>query len=205
MEKNGEKLCRLYQRFHTHTEGKGLGLHLIKGQIEALNGKVESRRGEGSAFKVFFLQPQLTKAVMSTLIKKVLLIDDDPMSNMIHRSLLRKHHWQAETVVFKDGPSALEALQVAIAGSSDSFPEVILLDMEMPAYNGWDFLSAYALLPQSYTSKCLLYLLSSSINPFDIKKAQSYPLIKAYLTKPLTLANLNQIQQDYEALSGQNP
>jgi CheY-like chemotaxis protein len=77
---------------------------------------------------------------------------------------------------------------------------VILLDMEMPAYDGWDFLHEYARLPQRLTDRCLLYPLSSSINPNDIRKAQMYPLVKAYLTKPLTLANLNQIGQDFQML-----
>lgn len=136
---------------------------------------------------------------MSASIKTVFLIDDDPMSNMIHQSLLRKHHWQATTVVFGNGPAALQALQAAVADAVSSFPDVILLDMEMPAYDGWDFLHEYTGLPQRFTDRCLLYLLSSSINPNDIRQAQAYPLVKAYLTKPLTLANLNQIEQDFQA------
>lgn len=133
-------------------------------------------------------------------IRKIFLIDDDPISNVIHRSLLRKHHWQAETVVFKDGESAISALEKAATEPPGSFPVVILLDMEMPAYDGWDFLLEYSRLPESHTRRCLLYLLSSSINPFEVKKAQTYPLVKAYLTKPLTLTNLNQIEQDYVSL-----
>jgi len=136
---------------------------------------------------------------MAGQINKVFLIDDDPLSNMISRSLLKKHHWQAEAVVFQDGPSALAVLRKA-AEASGTFPEIILLDMEMPAFDGWDFLKEYALLPESHTTQSLLYLLSSSINPNDIRKAQSYPSVKAYLTKPLTLASLNQIQQDYQQL-----
>jgi CheY-like chemotaxis protein len=137
---------------------------------------------------------------MSASIKTVLLIDDDPMSNMIHQSLLKKHHWPAATVVFENGPAALRALQAAAAGPPSSFPDIILLDVEMPAYDGWDFMRVYAGLPPRFTDQCLLYLLSSSINPFNIRKAQTYPLVKSYLTKPLTLANLNQIRQDFQAL-----
>jgi CheY-like chemotaxis protein len=137
---------------------------------------------------------------MAAQINKVFLIDDDPLSNMISRSLLKKHHWQAEAVVFQDGPSALAVLRQAAAGPPGGFPEIILLDMEMPAFDGWDFLKEYALLPESHTGYSLLYLLSSSINPNDIRKAQSYPSVKAYLTKPLTLASLNQIQEDYRHL-----
>ncbi len=139
-------------------------------------------------------------SVMLASIKTVFLIDDDPMSNMIHQSLLKKHHWSVTTVVFENGPAALRALEAAAIGPPGSFPDVILLDVEMPAYDGWDFLSEYAGLPPRLTDRCLLYLLSSSINPFDIGKAQTYPLVKSYLTKPLTLANLNQIGQDFQAL-----
>jgi CheY-like chemotaxis protein len=137
---------------------------------------------------------------MLASIKTVFLIDDDPISNIIHQSLFRKHHWSVTTVVFETGLAALGALEAAAISPPGSFPDVILLDVEMPAYDGWDFLREYAGLPPRFTDSCLLYLLSSGINPFSIQKAQTYPLVKSYLTKPLTLANLNQIGQDFQAL-----
>ncbi|MBT1700160.1 HAMP domain-containing histidine kinase, partial [Fulvivirgaceae bacterium PWU4] len=50
------KIFSLYQRFHSHVEGKGLGLYLVKSQILALGGKieVESRVDEGTEFRVYF-------------------------------------------------------------------------------------------------------------------------------------------------------
>ena len=55
LKKNGEKLFRLFQRFHRSVEGKGLGLNLVKSQVESLGGKieVESEVGEGTVFKVY--------------------------------------------------------------------------------------------------------------------------------------------------------
>lgn len=52
------KIFGLYQRMNTIVEGKGLGLYLVKTQIESLGGKieVESKLGEGSTFKVYFLR-----------------------------------------------------------------------------------------------------------------------------------------------------
>lgn len=56
LEKNQHKLFGMYQRFHKEIEGKGLGLHLVKTQVEALGGRieVESQAGAGSIFKVYF-------------------------------------------------------------------------------------------------------------------------------------------------------
>ena len=55
MEKYGNKVFGLYQRFHLNKEGKGLGLYLIKNQVESLEGKiaVESIEGKGTMFYVF--------------------------------------------------------------------------------------------------------------------------------------------------------
>jgi signal transduction histidine kinase len=51
-----DKLFTLYSRFHTHMEGKGLGLYLVKTQITALGGRIEieSEVNKGSTFKVYF-------------------------------------------------------------------------------------------------------------------------------------------------------
>ncbi len=50
------KIFGMYQRMHTHVDGKGLGLYLVKTQIEALGGEVEveSELNVGTIFKVYF-------------------------------------------------------------------------------------------------------------------------------------------------------
>lgn len=54
LQQHGHRLFGMYSRFHFHTEGKGLGLYLVKTQVEALNGKIEiqSKEGQGSVFTV---------------------------------------------------------------------------------------------------------------------------------------------------------
>jgi len=56
LEKHGKKLFGMYQRFHENKDGKGLGLYIIKSQIEAMGGSIEvdSEVGKGTEFKVSF-------------------------------------------------------------------------------------------------------------------------------------------------------
>jgi len=56
LKTQGDKVFGLYKRFHTHIEGRGLGLHLVKTQVKALGGKieVESTVDKGTCFKIFF-------------------------------------------------------------------------------------------------------------------------------------------------------
>jgi signal transduction histidine kinase len=57
LEKYGDDLFGMYKRFHTHVDGKGLGLFLVKSQVEILGGKIEvnSKTGGGTTFKLFFV------------------------------------------------------------------------------------------------------------------------------------------------------
>lgn len=134
-------------------------------------------------------------------ISRVMVIDDDPVSNKITRLLLRKHNWPAEISVFEDGTDALSVLKKSLEGSQD-VPDVILLDMDMPVFSGWDFMDEYSSLPGSLTGKSLLYMVSSSINPPDMKRAGSYPLIRAYVAKPLTIHALERILADHLSQAG---
>jgi PAS domain S-box-containing protein len=55
LDKFGSRLFGFYKRFHTHVEGKGLGLHLVKKQVELLGGRIEVQSvvDEGSTFRIF--------------------------------------------------------------------------------------------------------------------------------------------------------
>ena len=133
------------------------------------------------------------------IITRVMVVDDDPVSNKITRLFLRKNNWPAEVMVFEDGQEALRVLGESFSGDAQSTPDVILLDMDMPVFSGWDFMEEYSSLPSELTGKPLLYMVSSSINPPDMKRAGDYPLIRAYITKPLTPQALDQILVDYHS------
>ena len=64
-------------------------------------------------------------------------------------------------------------------------PDVILLDINVPIVDGWDFLDLYKTLPEDTQSQLTIYMISSSINPEDLRKAEDNEYISEYLVKPL--------------------
>ncbi|UPT69246.1 MAG: ATP-binding protein [Sphingobacteriales bacterium JAD_PAG50586_3] len=56
LEKNGTKVFGLYKRFHSHTEGKGMGLYMVKSQVESLGGtiNISSQLNIGTTFTLRF-------------------------------------------------------------------------------------------------------------------------------------------------------
>jgi signal transduction histidine kinase len=56
LKKFGDKLFGLYHRFHSEIEGKGMGLYIIKSQVEAMGGRIEldSIPNQGTSFRIYF-------------------------------------------------------------------------------------------------------------------------------------------------------
>ncbi|MDX2302212.1 MAG: response regulator [Microscillaceae bacterium] len=123
---------------------------------------------------------------------KIMLIDDDPINNLLNTKLLKKHSLlfdiQIEIIEYQDGQSAIEAIQSLIK-NSNVLPDIILLDINMPIMNGWDFLDRYI----KFNLPITLYMLTSSIAQDDINKAKQYKQIKKFMIKPLSDENLNTI------------
>ena len=60
LEKKGEQIFGLYKRFHFHTDGKGMGLYMVRIQVETLGGQisVKSEVNKGTEFKIKFKNHQ---------------------------------------------------------------------------------------------------------------------------------------------------
>jgi CheY-like chemotaxis protein len=96
--------------------------------------------------------------------------------------------------VFTDAELALSKLQKLVQTNSNEIPEVLFLDINMPVLDGWQFLDE--LSKDGPFPVIHIYLVSSSIDPIDHKKAEEYGVVKQLLVKPLSVKKLEQIKAD---------
>lgn len=132
------------------------------------------------------------------MLNKILCVDDDPITLMLCKKVIAKANFSGEIESAKDGIEALKFFDsLAEDGSkSEDYPQLIFLDLNMPIMDGWEFLDEFSKnLMQSFP-KTKIIVLSSSIDPKDINKSKSYPMVVDFLPKPITVEMLNNIKQD---------
>ncbi|MGZ3872431.1 MAG: response regulator [Mucilaginibacter sp.] len=117
----------------------------------------------------------------------ILLIDDDEINNFISIKLIKKALTNTEISACLNGKLAIEQLTAFQKTNPEKFPDYILLDINMPIMNGWEFLDEFKRLNIDPSGKCKIYIISSSIFSNDINKARSYPLVKDFVSKPLNI------------------
>lgn len=115
-------------------------------------------------------------------IQTILIIDDDPMQLMLNQRILKRLNSDIEAFTFDNPKDAFTSMNA-------HNPDIIFLDLDMPEMNGWDFLDAM----KKNQFNTGVYILTSSVDPYDKKKAETYENIKGFLSKPLTLNLLKNI------------
>jgi CheY-like chemotaxis protein len=115
---------------------------------------------------------------------KVMVIDDSKMDNMLIRIILNNINYSDEIIIYQNPAEAIKFLEKT-ASAGDSYPEVIFLDINMPIMNGFQLLDHIQASNHSGFKNCKVFMLSSSDEAEDIRKAGLYPNIVKYLKKPL--------------------
>jgi len=106
---------------------------------------------------------------------KILLVDDDPIFLTLAEMAIKKESDHIEIFKATNGEEAIDFLKTQSV-------DIIFLDLNMPVMNGWEFLDA---LPSSKSNGNQIYVLTSSIDPSDQKKADENPNVTSMLEKPL--------------------
>ncbi|MFC4740198.1 response regulator [Flavobacterium ponti] len=123
----------------------------------------------------------------------VWIIDDDMIFKIIAQKIIQKSENLETLSTFSNGQEALAALESAVT-NNEKLPDIILLDIEMPLMDGWEFICQIKPFASILKEKKIrIYILSSSIAIEDKLKAQSNSNISGYLTKPITLEDLVKI------------
>lgn len=121
------------------------------------------------------------------------LIDDDLTYKFLTRTLISKVSPTTKIIELSDGQEAIEFLNSN--ADLSHLPDVILLDINMPRLNGWQFLDQLRIsnIPLYHP---VIYMVSSSIDMEDIANAKVYEEITRYIPKPILMNVLREIITD---------
>ncbi len=123
----------------------------------------------------------------------ILLVDDDNEDNYYHQIVINEMNITERIEVALNGVEAL----IFLKNENMARPNIIFLDINMPKMNGWEFLEAYKELKAGQKAKVLVVMLTTSINPSDKKRAEQFPDIIGFNSKPLTEQMISQILDRY--------
>jgi len=126
----------------------------------------------------------------------VWIVDDDPIFTYGLKKLITITDFCKNISTFNNGEEALNFLKLKV-DSSQSLPDVILLDLNMPIMDGWQFLDAFVEL--TLVKNIRIYIASSSIDVVDHLKARDYTVVSDFLVKPLKRSDLQMIMEDCDA------
>ena len=121
------------------------------------------------------------------MIKTIFSIEDDTTTQFLNRYIIEAEAFCENMIEAYNGVEAITYYEKLEKGEipKENLPEIILLDLNMPVMDGWEFFETFKKRFPTYFSKTKIFILSSSINPIDEAKAKNEKNIKAFLQKPL--------------------
>ncbi|SDR77777.1 response regulator [Christiangramia echinicola] len=121
--------------------------------------------------------------------KSVWVIDDDEIYQMIIKKLIQKSGVFEDRYFFKGAKQVISELEK----SEFLVPDVILLDINMPLMDGWQFIEKLRTVVSEIPERTKIYIVSSSIAYSDKERAEKFPEVTGFLSKPLTVNILKEI------------
>lgn len=116
---------------------------------------------------------------------KVFIIDDDSIHQRIAQIMIEKHNLFDSYKSYTEAQHALNFLKES-KNDPDALPDVILLDLNMPLMDGWDFLDVFEELHKSLKKKIRIYIVTSSVDERDKQRSQAYSTVSGFISKPLS-------------------
>lgn len=123
--------------------------------------------------------------------KQFIIIDDDETTLFYTNAVIKKFFYYKDVISFKNPGKAIEFFETTF--SRNPSPMVVLLDINMPEFSGWDVLDRLQVLPIDIKEKLSVIMVSSSIDTRDKIKATEYALVIGYIEKPLSIKKLKDL------------
>ena len=115
-------------------------------------------------------------------LKSILLVDDDHSNNFLNKIFISQLHLDAEVSIALNGKEALDHIQNKLVT-----PCLLILDLQMPVMDGWEFLDAYhEEIPQKVKDQIVIHIITISDDKVDASRARKNPYIKRLVQKPVT-------------------
>jgi two-component system, chemotaxis family, chemotaxis protein CheY len=129
---------------------------------------------------------------MMERLKDVFVVDDDKIYHFILKNLLNRNDSRIKPSFFENGQDALEILKEKIV--TNNYPDLILLDINMPIMDGWQFLEEYRKLKRDFDIPTKVYMITSSVDVVDQTRARHFENeISKYYVKPINEHDLSKI------------
>jgi CheY-like chemotaxis protein len=106
---------------------------------------------------------------------------------------LKRSLGEVEVTDFIVPEKGLEYIQSELFHNPEGEKAVLFLDINMPTMTGWEFLEKFETLEDKIKNQFDIYIFSSSVDPRDLEKAKSNPLVRDFIEKPLKKATLIQM------------
>lgn len=130
----------------------------------------------------------------------ILCVDDDPITLMLCKMVITRSEFSKQIITAQNGEEALQYfddLRLNNLGTAIvEYPKLIFLDLNMPVMGGWEFLDHFS--KEEYRSsfpECKVVVLSSTIDPDDIRKAKTYSMVLDFLSKPISKEMLEDLKK----------
>lgn len=130
----------------------------------------------------------------------ILCVDDDPITLMLCKMVISRSSFAQEVITAQNGEEAInyfDELKLNTLGADiGRYPQLILLDLNMPVMGGWEFLDEFSKPDyRSVFSNTKVIVLSSTIDPRDINKSKTYPMVIDFMSKPITKEMLEDLKK----------
>lgn len=133
----------------------------------------------------------------------ILIIDDNEADVFYAKCMFKKMNLELNVLTCRNGEEAVSFFENYEANKKlfgDDFPPLlIMLDINMPLMNGWEFLDEYVQRFANHPnySSAIFVMFSSSVSPQDLSRVQSYDCVKGYLNKPLSIDGFEKVIEKY--------